>query len=294
MRIRDLSYHAPETVEEACELLGTLQGEARVIAGGTDVLADLKQGTLAAEHLVSLGKIEALAAIEERDGGLFVGALATPNRIAESAEVGARIAALADGAASMGGYQIRNLATLGGNLVSAVPSADLPPALLAADAVLLLRSAAGARRLPVREFFTGVRKTALAPGEIVEGALVPHAPPGTGTAYEKFMLRDASALAVVGVAALLTVTDGRIERAEVAVGAAAPTPVVIEEAGAALVGEAPAPDAFRDAGRIAAAEVKPTDDLRGSAKYRRRLAGVLTERALERALHRAKAPEAAS
>lgn len=294
MRLEDFQYHAPGTLAEATHLLSVLEGTARVVAGGTDLLADMKQGRLGAAHVVSIAEIGPLSVIEDGADALRIGPLVTPNRIAASGAVKARIAGLADAAGVMAGYQVRNLATIGGNLASAVPSGDLPPSLLVAEAVLELTSHDGIRTVSIADFFLGPRKADLSPDEILSCIIVPHLPDGSGVAYEKFQLRDASALAVVGVAARLTIPDGVIATARLAVGAAAPTPMLIPEVAALLEGKTPGADLFAEAAGIAAAQVKPISDLRGSAEYRRDLVRVLAGRALARAQARGQNEEASS
>ncbi|MBI4676347.1 MAG: xanthine dehydrogenase family protein subunit M [Elusimicrobia bacterium] len=286
MRIEELEYHAPSSLDEACRLLGSLGPKAKVLAGGTDLLVDIKQGALDAGHLVSLAKVPGLKGIEREDGGLRIGPMATPNQLAGSDLVRETFPALAEAAGQMAGTQIRNLATLGGNLCSAVPSADLPPCLLTVEAELILAAPGERRTLPLKEFFLGPRRTALAHGEILAAIRVPALPPATGTAYEKFQLRNASALAVVGAAARLTLKGGTIEKAIVAIGACAPTPLVIESAAALLKGKEPSAPEFARAGELAASDVRPISDIRGSEGYRRDLAAVLTVRALRRCLAR--------
>jgi carbon-monoxide dehydrogenase medium subunit len=223
--------------------------------------------------------------------GLRIGALVTPNRLADSDDVRAVIPALADAASVMGGYQIRNLATIGGNLASAVPSADLPPSLLVSGASVQLASEGNRRGGAVDAFITGPRQTMIRSGEIVVSVFVPAPAPRTGSAYEKFMLRDASALAVVGVAALVTLGEAGIETARIAVGAAAPEPFLATEAAWSLEGGPPDTERIEEAARLASEAAKPITDLRGSAEYRKELVRVLTKRAVARAIERAGAPE---
>jgi carbon-monoxide dehydrogenase medium subunit len=287
MRLAELRYHTPDSLEAAWGLLESLPSSARLIAGGTDLLADLKQGKLGAGHLVALAGVPGMREIAKDGRELVLGALVTPNRLARSPEVRETIPALADAAGVMGGNQIRNLATLGGNLASAVPSADLPPALIAGRAEVRLVSAAGERRVPVAELFTGPRTTVIGRAEILASVHLSLPPPASGSAYTKFQLRDASALSVVGVAASLTLGAGRIAAAAVAVGAAAPVPLAVPAAGEWLAGKEPTEEVFHRAGEIAAAAVSPIDDIRGSSEYRRSLTAVLTVRSLRRALERA-------
>ncbi len=286
MRIEELEYHSPRSLPEACRLIHHLGDDAVILGGGTDLLADLKQGLTSARHLVSLGKLVGLRKIERSDEGLWIGALVSPNMLAESEALREEFAALADAGGSMAGVQVRNLATIGGNICSAVPSADLPPSLLTVDARVRLASHEGERELSLAEFFLGPRRTALGRTEILVALIVPPLPAGTGTAYVKFQLRDASALAVVGVAARLTVKQGSIEKAAVAVGAAAPTPLLVEEAGEYLTGKKPTDENFARAADFSFQKVEPITDLRGSDEYRRELARVLTTRALKNALER--------
>jgi carbon-monoxide dehydrogenase medium subunit len=286
MRIEELEFHAPASLAEVSVLLKELGGDAKVMAGGTDVLADLKQGLITTRHLVSLCHVEELKRIQLKKDGLWIGALVTPNQVAEDELINRMLTGLADAGASMAGMQIRNLATLGGNLCSAVPSADLPPSLLTADAELLLAVHDGERRIPLKSFFLAPRKTAIRDGEVLAAVFVPTLPPATGTAYRKFQLRGASALAVVGVAARLTLVKGTIENARIAISASAPTPLLVEEAGAFLEGKEPLEEHFIQAGALARKGVSPITDLRGSDEYRRDLAGVLTVRALKTALGR--------
>lgn len=286
MRIEELEYHAPRSLPEACRLIHHLGNDAMILAGGTDLLADLKQGLITARHLISLRNVEGLKKIEQGGEGLWIGSLVTPNQLANSDTIRSEIPALSDAGASMAGVQVRNLATLGGNLCSAVPSADLPPSLLTMEAAVRLTSHEGERDLPLRDFFLGPRRTALDRTEILAAVLVPALPEKTGTAYEKFQLRDASALAVVGVAARISLEQDRISMARVAVGAAAPTPILIDQAGDFLAGKEPTGENFSRAAEFSFQGVDPITDLRGSESYRRELARVLTVRALKRALQR--------
>lgn len=288
MRIEDLEFHSPSSLAEASVLLNALGGDARVIAGGTDVLADLKQGLISAANLVSLGKIDELKTIEMKNDGLWIGALVTPNQIADSEVLHEIFPGLSDAGASMAGMQIRNLATIGGNICSAVPSADLPPSLLTVEAEALLASHDMERSVSLSEFFVGPRKTVIRSSEILAAIHVPLLPEGTGTAYKKFQLRGASALAVVGAAARITLKGNKIDKALVAIGASAPTPILIDEAADFLAGKEPSEENFRKAGALAEKGVKPITDLRGSDGYRRDLAKVLTVRALQSAFQRIK------
>ncbi|MFH2003107.1 MAG: xanthine dehydrogenase family protein subunit M [Planctomycetota bacterium] len=287
MHLEDLEYYAPVTLREAHELLRDAGDDAMVIAGGTSLLVDLKQGLVKTRKLISLDKLEALKSIRKQDRGVWIGALVTPTRLLESKMLKQQIPGLFDAGTNMAGVQIRNIATLGGNLCGAVPCADFAPPLLSVDAEVVLTSLDGERTVPLSRFFKGPRMTVVRKDEIMTGIFIPELPPHTGTAYEKFKLRGASAIAVVGAAARLTLDGKKIIDVRVAVGAAAPTPILIKKISEFLKGKELTQENLKAAGVFASQKVRPITDVRGSKEYRRDLAGVLTERALQRAFDRA-------
>jgi carbon-monoxide dehydrogenase medium subunit len=285
----DAKLVEPEDLATALELLAENKGKARLIAGGTDIVVDMKNFDEHPELLISLANGPGLAEIKAVGDDLFVGALATPNAIARSDLIQERLPALVDAARCMGSYQIRNLATVGGNLCSASPSADLPPALIAAGAELMIHGRSGERRIPLRSFFRDVRKTSLDPYEILTHVIIPKQPPHSGVSYQPFKLRDANALAVASSAARLTLDDsGKIGDAVVALGAVAPVPMLAEKSMKMLVGKDPGEGLFDEAARRASEEAKPITDVRGTKEHRRSLVRVLTRRALDEALTRAR------
>jgi carbon-monoxide dehydrogenase medium subunit len=288
MILPEFDYHRPETIEEACSLLGDLGASARVIAGGTDLLVDLKRGLAQTEHLVTLRGIPELSSIEkDPDGTLRLGPMVTPNEVGYSSIVREAHLALSEAALTMAAYQIRNRATIGGNLVSAVPSADMPPILIAMGARLVLMSPAGRREMPLVDFFEGPRETQLGEAEIVSQIVVPPPPERSGAFYIKHSLRDASALAVVGVAAHVQLEKNVCKSARIVLGAVAPTPIIAKKASAALAGLSNDEETIAGIAKTAAEEAKPISDLRGSADYRREIVRVLTERAVSVAFERA-------
>ncbi len=286
MKIPDSYLYQPPDVATAVALLAEHKG--KVLAGGSDLFVDLKQDLVCCEHLVSITHLGELAGIAEHEGGLKIGAVTTINQLAESPLVKKVLPALADAAFSMASYQVRNIGTVGGNICSAVPSADLPPALIAADGLIVLRGPDGERTVPLREFFTGPRRTVRREDEIATHVIVPALPPHTGVSYQKFKLRGANALAVAGVAARLTLDGDAIAQATVVLGAVAPIPMVAPETAATLVGQQPTEALFAEAATVARREARPISDVRGSAEYRRELIEVLTRRALSEALARAR------
>ncbi|MGD8536983.1 MAG: FAD binding domain-containing protein, partial [Candidatus Aminicenantes bacterium] len=217
-----------------------------------------------------------------------IGASVSPRDLLSNSLIKAHFPALAEAAGSMASPQIRSLATIGGNITSAVPSADLPPTLIAADASVELRCSRSSRTALLSEFFTGPRKTVCRAGELLTSIFLPLPPPNTGISYMRFTLREANALAVASVASRLTLKNGKIEKAAVVLGAVAPTPVLALKTSDFLKAKNPSPDVFAEAAAIAKEEGKPISDIRGSAWYRKELVQVLTRRSLSEAFRRAR------
>lgn len=289
MYIPDVELYQPEALEEAAALMARLTPDARLLAGGTDLLVDLKTGRVSARHLISLHRIEELRGISETPGSLHIGALTTVAELGRSAPVRERYTPLLDAALQMAASQVRNLATVGGNISSAVPCADLPPILTAMNATVTLWSPGGERNVPLESFFTGPRSTVRRDDEIMTAIHVPELPPRFGAAYARFAQRDGNAIAVAAVAAsLLLAEDGAVSEARVVLSAVAPVPKLVPKAGEALIGRLPEEVAFQAASIIARDAAEPITDLRGSADFRRNLVEVLTRRALQSALGRAK------
>lgn len=284
MSLLDINLHHPQSVEEALKLLEELEN-ARLMAGGTDILVDIKQDLVKAKNLISLKNIPELRGIHEEEGTICVGAMMTPLEIIADDLINRHIPALADAAQSMAAPQIRSMATIGGNIASAVPSADMPPPLIAADASVVL-DCGTSRQVALSGFFTGVRETACGSGELLASIRIPIPPPRSGTSYQKMALREANALAVVGVAAQISLEGDRISKAAIVLGAVAPTPVLASAASDFLCGQIPSEVLFDKAASLAAEAGKPISDIRGSAWYRKELIPVLTRRSLDRALAR--------
>ena len=284
--LSDIRFHAPETLKEALRLLHSLEG-ARVMAGGTDLLVDLKQGLIDVQEIISLQKLEELKDIGLEDDKIRIGALVTPKSIMTHPLINEHLPALSEAASSLAAHQIRTMATIGGNIASAVPSADLPPSLIAAEAAVELRCLDSSREESLAEFFTGPRETCCTEGEILTFITIPVPPANTGISYQKFTLREANALAVASVAARLTLEGSLIQKASVILGAVAPTPLLAVKASQILVGYKPSEELFRQAASQAQQESRPISDIRGSIWFRETLVGTLTQRALKEALQRA-------
>lgn len=289
MLLPQFEYHQPATLAEAAAVLGEYSGEAAVLAGGTDLLVNMKHQNMAPKHLVSLAGIEGLDQATVEGATVKVGPLMSAAVLAQNKIIADRAGALGLGAAVLGSPQVRTRATVGGNVCNARPAADMSVPLLALGARAVLLSGDGEREVALHEFFTGPGQTVRAPGEVLS-ALVMDAPAeGTGWGYEKLGLRKALEISLVNVAAMLTLdSDGKtIKSARVALGAVAPTPILAPSAAQALAGQTAGEELFAAAGEKAAADARPIDDHRGSAWYRREMVAVLTARALKQAWQQA-------
>lgn len=288
MLLTDIEFHEANTLKEASEWMGQYAPNARLMAGGTDVLVDLKTGRYSTSHIVSLNRISALRGLTTTDGSLRIGALTTPNQLQASTVIWERFPAILEAVRDMAVPQIRNMATVGGNVAGAVPSGDMPPILIVLNASAILWSRSEEREVPLQDFFVGPRQTVRRDDEILTEIRVPYPPPRFGAAYSRFALRAANGCAVATVAASLRLDEkGVIRDARVCVGAVAPIPKLAQKAGAVLLGKPADKAAFRQAAQEAQEISQPISDIRSSADYRRELIGILTRRALDAARQRA-------
>ena len=293
MYVPDFDYYVPDTLDEACGLLASLGTDAKVLAGGTDVLSKMKNELIAPRALVSLKNIKGIEGIRYvPEKGVVIGARATHNDLVNSELLQKRYPSISNAAHSLANNQIRNRGTVGGNLVNALPSADLPPILIALDAHVTLVGRYGNRMIPLEEFFVGPSRSAIEPDEILTEIVIPDQAT-TGSSYFKFGLRRSGALAVVGVAAAVVATETHVDRARIVLGAVGPVPMRAKKAEQLLEGNVATEAALEEAGRAAAAECRPISDIRGSEEYRRDMVRVFTKRALRKALHLEHIPELA-
>ncbi|MBI1884809.1 MAG: xanthine dehydrogenase family protein subunit M [Chloroflexi bacterium] len=299
--MRPFEYFAPTSLQEAIDVLRQRGDGGRPLAGGTDLVVQMKEGVLRfpyPEYVVSLRRLPELKGMDFSEAtGLRLGAGATFAEVAESPVVRERYPIIAEGASIVGSVQTMNMATVGGNLCNAAPSADIAPPLLACEATARIAGPSGQRTVPLDEFFVGPGETVLRPGELLVEVLVPPPPPRTGGAYRRHTPRKQMDIAVVGVAALVTLgpstssgqaDGGAFQRVRLALGAVAPTPVRARNAEARLEGRPASDEAIAGAAAIAHDEAKPISDVRGSAAFRRHLVGVMTERLLKEAVARAR------
>ena len=287
MTLPDLTYLRPGGLAEACALGERLGGTAAFIAGGTELIPDLRLERETARHLIALDGVAELHGISVEDGELRIGALVTIGDVARSQDVRARLEALADAARAIGSAQIRSLATIGGNFCRAVACADTPPAAIAGEARLRIAGPRGVREVNAGEFFLGPRRTVLQAGEVLVQIVVPEQPLRSGSSYQRFSRRSGAALAVAAVAARVTFEGPRIAGVRVVLGAVAPIPLLSIRAAAILMGQVPSAAIFAEAATVAAEDALPISDVRGSAEFRRTLVCVLARRALEQAAARA-------
>ena len=284
MYLPDFDYYAPDSVADAVRLLAKFGRKATVLAGGTDVLHKMKLGTLAPEIVISLKNLRHLKEIRHEPGrGVVIGALATQNDLVNSPVLQQSYLSVSEAAHQMASQQIRNLGTVGGNIVNAVPSADLPPILIALGATIRLVGAYGERTMALEEFFTGAAQSVIAQDEVLTEILIPDQVT-TGSTYKKFGLRRSGALAVAGVAVAVTVAGDTLKDARIVLSSAAPTVIRARSAEDFLKGRKISAELLAEAGALAERDSRPRDSIRGSAEYRRNLVRVLTKRTLKRAI----------
>ncbi|HJO73703.1 MAG TPA: FAD binding domain-containing protein [Rhodospirillales bacterium] len=289
--MKPFEYVAPATADEAVAILTENSPDARLIAGGTDYLVELKHSSGVPKVVVDISGISEFKGIELTDQGLRIGSTVTHTEIMESDLVAEHAPAMQEAARTIGAVQTRNLGTLGGNLVTCVPSMDSGPVLIALDAFVTIAGpqshTEGRKTMTLAEFFVGPRKTALEPDELLVDIVVPTAMLGRGCSFRKFGLRKGQALALVNAAASLDLDAGNIADIRIALGAVAPTVIRAPKAEKLLNGKAPTDELFAEAGDIAATEAKPINDFRASAGYRLDLIRTGTKRVLAEALERA-------
>lgn len=284
MILPKFDFHEPNSVTEASEMMAAYGKTARPLAGGTDLIVNMKKKIFAPKHLIYLGRIDALQSTFTERGKLVIGAGCTVAKLADSDIIKAKASALAKGAKSLGSPLVRNLATIGGNIGSARPAADLPPSLIAYGASAVLQSVRGERTLSIEELLTGPGMTAMRADEIITAISLPIAGFNQGAGYIQLGIRKAQDCNLVNVASFLSLNeDGTIGSARIVMGSVGPTPLRAASAEKILIGEKPGDALFEKAKAAAAADSRPVLDFRGSAEYRRDMAGVLTQRTLNSA-----------
>lgn len=282
-----MRFEAPRTVDGAVALLAAEDGVTRVLAGGTDVMVQLKSGMVEPDLIVDIKRIPGMYDIVEEAGGFRVGAAVPGVMLGEHAGVSAAWPGVVEGLGLVGSTQIQSRATLGGNLCNASPAADSVPAMIAAAATARVHGPNGVRDVPVEEIGTAPGKTSLARGEMVGSIYLPARPTNASDAYLRFIPRTEMDIAVVGAGVSLVMDGDTVAEARVALGAVAPTARLVPEAGAALIGKT-VDAAEEDLRAAASAACSPINDKRGTIEFRTKVAGVLAVRAARLAAKRAK------
>jgi carbon-monoxide dehydrogenase medium subunit len=282
-RPEPLELYQPTSLQEASKILKDQGPGGRFLAGGTDLLIAIKEKGLVPKYVVDLKRVPGLSGIRQSpDGAVTIGALTTMRAIETSSVINARYPFLVQSAAEVGSIQIRNRATVGGNMANATPSADVAPALIALNATVKIVSASAARTLPLEQFFRGPGQTVMSAEEILTEITIPKTSSRLVGEYIKFSPRDMMDLAYVGVAVAYTLgeNDNRCEGVRIVLGAVAPTPMRARQAEALLEGQIITEELAQKVGDEAAKESKPISDVRSSADYRRAMVGAMTKRAL--------------
>jgi len=284
-------YARPDTLQDACRLLAANPDAARPLAGGTDLIFDMRLGKKSPALVVDLKCVPGLDEISfDADGAMRLGALVRTRDIEQSDRIRQEFSALTDAIDVLASVQIRNRARLGGNLCHASPSADTPPALIALGATVDIAGPDGTRSLPLEAFFTGPGKTVLTAGEVLAAVTVPPVPAGGGSAYIRNTVRKAMDLAIIGVGAMLVLDrDGRCAKAGIGLGAVAPKPLRAHDAEAFLTGKQLDDATIAEAAKLARSIATPISDVRSQADYRADMVEVYTRRTLALALSRAAA-----
>jgi carbon-monoxide dehydrogenase medium subunit len=285
----ELKYEAPNSLQAAVALLAGATGPARVLAGGTDVIVQMETDLIEPQLLVDIKKIPEVRQITAEDGGFRIGAAVPGMGIMNHAALCKAWPGVVDGVKLIGSIQVRGRASIGGNLCNASPAADSVPALIAAGAIARIVGPNGIREVPVEQIPVAPGKTSLAKGEIIVSFFLPPRPARSGDAYQRFTPRTEMDIAVVGVGISLTLDGGgTCTAARVALGAVAPTALLVKEAADALIGTRVDDAALERLAKAASAACRPIDDKRGTKEYRIKVAGVLAKRTAQQALERAR------
>ena len=284
-----MRYEAPNSLDQAVALLAKETGEARVLAGGTDLLVQMRTDIIDPVLVVDIKGIAELRQIKEEGGGYRIGAAVTGAELKEHPKLKSIWPGVVEAANLIGSTQIQGRATMGGNLCNGSPAADSVPALIAAGAKATIVGPKGRRDIPVEDVMLAPRKLSLAKGEIIASFLLPAKPARTGEAYLRFIPRTEMDIAVVGCGVCLTLdAKGKCTAARVSLGAVAERPLLVAPAAAALVGSTVDDAALQKLAAAASAACRPIDDKRGTKEYRIKVAGVLARRAAQIALERAR------
>jgi carbon-monoxide dehydrogenase medium subunit len=280
-------YHRPASLAEAVALLGRLDSDARLIAGGHSLIPMMKLRLAAPSHLVDLAGVAELKGVRADGGEIVIGPMTTQHDIIASGLIAEQVPILRETAEVIADPQVRYLGTIGGNVANGDPGNDMPALMMTLGATYVLSDAGGERRVAARDYYLGLYETAAKPGEVLAAIRVPKPPAGHGFAYEK-LKRKVGDYATAAAAVILTVANGRVATCAIGLTNVAPTALLANDAAAAVIGSALDKATLARASAAATAAASPAADGRGSAEYRARMAGVMTARALARAFARAR------
>jgi carbon-monoxide dehydrogenase medium subunit len=284
-----MRYEAPETLDAAVELLSSSSGTTKILAGGTDLLVQMRTDLIHPELVVDIKGIDEVRQITQKNGSYRIGAAVTGAELEEHPTLAKDWPGVVEGANLIGSTQIQGRATMGGNLCNGSPAADSVPGLIAAGALVTVAGKNGKREVPVEDIMVGPRKLSIAADEFVVSFFLPARPAHASDAYERFIPRTEMDIAVVGAAVNVTLDDaGKITDARVSLGAVAPRPLLVKDAAAAIIGTSLDEEALKKLDAAAQAACQPIDDKRGTIEYRTKVAGVLARRTAQRAYDRAR------
>lgn len=282
------TYHEPKSMGDVIDLLDSYGTRAMVIAGGTDLVVKMKLGKCEPEHVISLRSVPGLNEIKYNGGELRIGAMVRHRQLERSAPIRQRFSLLGDAVDNLGSVQIRNLATIGGNLCNAAPCADTAGPLMVLDAVLLVEGPSGERSIPIKEFFRGPSETVLAGNEVLKEIIVPELPPGACSRYIKYTRRKAMDLPLLGVAMILVTGNGGevCKEARIGLTLCAPVPIRATAAENYLAGKTLSSAVWEEAGVLAVNESNPRTSFRTTAEYRKKIISALLPRTADEAVRR--------
>ncbi len=288
--MHDFEYEAPTSLAGAVKILSSHNGSARPLAGGTDLIDHVRNQRLTPDVIVDVKKIPELNVLDVSADGLRLGAAVPCSQIYQNEQTCRSYSALADSCHIIGGIQIQNRASVGGNLCNSGPAADSTPSLIVLRAVCLIAGPNGQREVPVEDFCTAPGENVLQPDELLVELKFPPRPAGSGSHYRRFIPRNEMDIAVVGVGAAVELDESgeNFVSARISLAAVAPTPLLAEDAGNLLAGQPVSDESISQAAAAARAIAKPITDMRGTIEFRLHLTGVLTERVLKRAVQRAR------
>lgn len=290
MLLPKFDFHQPAGLSEACQMMSEYGIKAKLLAGGTDLLVNMKHKRVSPAHLVSISKIGELKKLGKENGVIHIGSGFTVVDLIDAELINQDLSALSAGASALGSPLIRNLATIGGNIGSARPAADLPPSLMVYGAQAVLESVDGQRKVSMKDFFKGVGLTHLHPDEVIAEFQVPVPPAGAGAGYINLGVRQCHDCNVVNVASYIELErDDTIKTARIIMGCVGPTHLPSPAAENILMGAKPDETLFKNAAQAAKNDSRPIDDFRGTAEYKRNMVEVLTFRTLALALKEAQA-----